>query len=366
MTYLVVILIVFFCYKKYSRYLYAYEENSLSMLGGRRTFCYVVFVILTLLLILRNDYFGTDTQNYHYLFDTIEIHYNSSFLDINLSSEWGFYSLVYFLKTNGFSFRFLLIVSAVSYMACVSYLIYRYSENIIFSYFIFFTYNFWVFNTTMRQCFALTFVILAVVCAINKKLLANIAFIILAIMFHSTAIVCIPIYFVINMKLNKKSIVLFILIMITISVMASSIFHSMQQLTGKDYTETVTTGYVRMFIIVLLLIVGLILRKKLTIADEYWMKLFFVALCLQPIAQFNPALFRVNHYFYFFTILLAPNIIHKLNFSKQIIASFLIVYGLYNFTLGSYKAGIRVYPYVYEWENYFEENPNFKPSDFQF
>lgn len=366
MTYLVAILIVFICYMKYSKSLYVYEENSLSMLRGRRSFCYVVFAILTLLLVLRNDYFGTDTQNYHHLFDTIEMYYDFFFSDVSLSSEWGFYSLVYFLKTHGFGFRILLILSAVSYMTSVSYMIYRYSENVVFSYFIFFAYNFWIFNTTMRQCFALTFLILAVVCAINKNLLAYLAFIILAIMFHSTAIVCIPIYFVINMKLNKKSIVLFILIMIVISVMASSIFHTMRQFTGKDYAEAATTGYVRTFIMVLLLIIGLVLRKKLTITDEHWMKLIFMALCLQPIAQFNPALFRVNYYFYFFTILLAPSIVHKLNSLKQIIASFLIVYGLYNFTLGSYQAGVRVYPYVYEWENYFEENPSFKPSDFDY
>ena len=51
---------------------------------------------------------------------------------------------------------------------------------------------------------------------------------------------------------------------------------------------------------------------------------------------------------------------------KEIIAALYIAYGLYNFTLGSYRAGIRVYPYVYAWENYFEENPNVKISDFDY
>ena len=72
-----------------------------------------------------------------------------------------------------------------------------------------------------------------------------------------------------------------------------------------EYGETATSGYVRTFIMMLLLIIGIINRKKLTVLDENWIKLFFVALCLQPIAQFNPALFRINYYFYFFIILLA-------------------------------------------------------------
>lgn len=46
-------------------------------------------MLITMLLVLRNDYFDTDTQNYHHLFDTIEIYYDPSFSDVELSSEWG-------------------------------------------------------------------------------------------------------------------------------------------------------------------------------------------------------------------------------------------------------------------------------------
>lgn len=168
------------------------------------------------------------------------------------------------------------------------------------------------------------------------------------------------------MKLNKKSIALFLLAMIAISIMASTIFYTMQEITGKEYGETATSGYVRTFIMMLLLIIGIINRKKLTVLDENWIKLFFVALCLQPIAQFNPALFRINYYFYFFIILLAPSLVRKISSEKKVLASFLIIYGLYVFTLGSYFAGVRTYPYVYVWENYFDENPNFKQSDFDY
>lgn len=94
-------------------------------------------MLITMLLVLRNDYFDTDTQNYHHLFDTIEIYYDPSFSDVELSSEWGGYTLVNFLKTHGFDFRILLAISAVSYIGSVFYLIYKYSENVLFSYFIY-------------------------------------------------------------------------------------------------------------------------------------------------------------------------------------------------------------------------------------
>lgn len=365
MTYLISIIIIAFFYKKYSVCLYNYELNSYTRLKGRRNFCYIVSGILTLLLILRNDYFGTDTQNYHNLFDYHILYYfNPSLSDIKLSSEWGFYSLVYYLKSYDFSFRYLLVISAVSYMSSVTYLIYRYSENVVFSYFIFFTYNFWVFNTTMRQCFALTFIIIAVICALNKRVLLYTIFTILAILFHSSAIVCIPIYYVLRMKLSKANVIFFTLIMLIVSVMASSIYVTMQELTGKEYEVSDTGGYVRTFAMILLLIIGWINREKLTIIDETILKLFFIALCLQPIAQLNSALFRVNQYFYFFIILLAPNLVKKISSYKHIIATFYIVYGIYGFTLGSYKAGIRVIPYVYAWENYFDENTRVKRADF--
>lgn len=120
------------------------------------------------------------------------------------------------------------------------------------------------------------------------------------------------------MKLNKKSIAPFLLAMIAISIMASTIFYTMQEFTGKEYGETAASGYVRTFIMMLLLIIGIINRKKLTVLDENWIKIFFVALCLQPIAQFNPALFRINYYFYFFIILLAPSLVRKISSEKSI------------------------------------------------
>lgn len=363
MTYLLSIIIISLFYQKYKYSLALYD---LSKKRERKRFCVIVSLILSLLLIVRNDYFGTDTQNYHHLFDTINVYYDTAIDHIELSSEWGFYSLMYYLQNNGFSFRFLLAISAISYMVGVSYLIYKYSENVLFSYFIFFTYNFWVFNTTMRQCFALTFIIGAVVCAIHKRLVPYMFFLILAMMFHATAIVCIPIYWVVNMKFSRRNVLLFFMVMIVISVFSSSIFSSMQEMLGKEYNEMQASGYVRTIIMVMLLIVALLNRRKLSEANGYFTKMFLMALCLQPIAQFNPALFRVNYYFYFFVIILAPNLIRMAKSYKNLLVIFYILYGLYSFTLGSYQAGVRVYPYVYMWENYFEENPDVKASDFDY
>ena len=82
MTYLVFIFIVVICYKKYSKGLYTYGVGPLFVLKYRKKFCIIIGMLLTMLLVLRNDYFGTDTQNYHHLFDTIEIYYDPSFSDV--------------------------------------------------------------------------------------------------------------------------------------------------------------------------------------------------------------------------------------------------------------------------------------------
>ena len=363
MTYLIVILITFLCYQKYRPSLFTFSPTTAK---SRKYFCLIVSGILTFLLIVRNDYFGTDTQNYRHMFDMIDVYYEPSLDSIELSSEWGFYTLMYYLNYFGFDFRVLLAISAILYIAGVTLLIYKYSENVIFSYFIFITYNFWVFNTTMRQCFALTFIIAAVFCAIQRKQIPYICFLFAAIMFHATAIVCIPVYFLINTNLNKKNIFILLTTMILVTVFASKIFLMMQEVTGKEYREGATTGYVRMLIMLVLVIIGLLYRSKLSKENEHWIKLLLAALCIQPLVFFNPAFSRINLYFYFFTILLAPNIVHIMKTGKEIIAALYIAYGLYNFTLGSYRAGIRVYPYVYAWENYFEENPNVKISDFDY
>ena len=117
MTYLLSIIIISLFYQKYKSSLALYD---LSKKRERKRFCVIVSLILSLLLIVRNDYFGTDTQNYHHLFDTINVYYDTAIDHIELSSEWGFYSLMYYLQNSGFSFRFLLAISAISYMVGVS------------------------------------------------------------------------------------------------------------------------------------------------------------------------------------------------------------------------------------------------------
>lgn len=325
-------------------------------------FCLWVSIILTTLLIIRNDYWGTDTQNYHALYNNID-----DYLDIILpvetkrdyiSSELGFFSLVHYINKHDLGFRTLISISAIFYVFTTSYLIYKYSENTLFSYFLFVTYNFWVFNTTMRQCFALTFVIWLVIFAIQKKFILYCIFIVLAVSFHVSAIVCLPLYFIINSKLTKFNIFLFFIIFcILLFVDKVQLFNMIGNL-DKDYKEVAaTTGYVRLAVMLIMFSMGYIYQYQMPKYCKYMTMIFLWGLILYPFVTLNPAFSRFNIYNYYFIIILAPSIVKAANINKIWLFILLVSYGCYNFTLGNKNAGVRVHPYVYYFEDYFVENP---------
>lgn len=326
---------------------------------NRKKYCTVISIWLLFLLFFRHAYVGSDTQMYVHIFKEIgKFGLDVTMDDAELSTEYGFYYLNYILNKLSLPFRSLILISASFYIWTITYVIYKFSKSPAFSYFIFLTFGYFIFNTTMRQCFALSFCTWAFLCIINRRRLIALFLILCGVLFHSTAIVFIIAFIVPYLKYNKKSFVIILLSGAFISIFAIPIYKAAGELTGKVYYSVQeTTGYVSLAINIILVIFGYVYRKKLSSFDRCMMYMIIVSIILFPVASLNPALFRIRMYFSFYAIVYAANIVTVKAAYNQLLAALLIAYGLYSFFIGNHLAGIRVIPYAFWWEDYEELNP---------
>lgn len=327
--------------------------------SNRKKYCIIISIWFIFLLTFRHAYVGSDTQNYYKVFNEFEIYgFSFELTKDTWFTEFGFYALVKFLTDIHFPFRSLIFISASLYLFSISLLIYRYSQRPWISYFVFMTFGYFIFNTTMRQCFALSFCILSFLSLLDKRIVLAIILSLMAISFHSTAIIFLPALFIPILKYNRKSLLLVFAIGVFISLFAATIYQSASEFVGKTYVEQKATGYFSLFIYIIIAIYGYIYHRRIPENNRYWFYLLIVSIALFPLASINPALFRIRLYFSVFIIVYLANLATPKIRTYHIIYALIICYGLYSFFIGNDLAGIRILPYVFYWENYYLLNPD--------
>lgn len=343
--------------KKLKPYLaYPGTDTSSPHWHSRKQYCLWSGFFLVALLVLRHDYVGTDTMIYRNVYNMIEMFMSWKLETLSVGSEVGFYGLVSVLHYLGLPFRFLLFLSAFVYVLSMSMLIYRYSQSPLFSYFLFICLHL-MFATTMRQCFAQSFVVFAFLAALNNRPWVYIAFALLACTFHATAFVALPMYFITKVQFKIKWFWIFVGLGIAVMLLSSVIWSFGLSLKESSYDQVATTGYSVLFTHILLIVLGLLFKDRLSDSGRIWFFMSCAVLALFPLCSINPAFFRITKYYSLFTLVYIPNISSIKHEFTRCYAVLMIAFSLYSFTFGNYKSGIRSLPYAFYWEDYYSLNP---------
>jgi hypothetical protein len=211
----------------------------------------------------------------------------------------------------------------------------------------------------MRECFAVTFTMIATLFAMRRRFIGYLFFLLLAISFHQTAIVFLPLYWIINLPLKAKTIVPVAILFAVVNILSYPIFNYTRDLFGRNYEVASTMGFSIILYIFYVIVAYISFRKNTYYKySRYWFWAVSLILCYISFARLNPAFFRVYIYFSIYTILLIPCICKIGLPYKKLVFYLALLYGIYNFTYGAKKAGIRVFPYVFYWEDYYEYNPD--------
>ena len=159
---------------------------------NKKKYCIIIGILMTLIVGSRSINMGmNDTKDIY-----VPIFYKLSMLSfsesiryiIDSKTEIVFYALTRIYLTISTNVRIYLFLLAIPLNLEVSRIIYKYSKVPSLSFIMFFSLNYFAFSfTLLRHCIALSIVILATDCVVNKKLKKFIIMIFIAGLFHRTA-----------------------------------------------------------------------------------------------------------------------------------------------------------------------------------
>lgn len=281
----------------------------------------IIFVILTLFLIVRAPEVGLDYENYGKIF---EYAHEKSFVELLTFErhELGFkyYNKIISMIFNNYSF-FLAVTSIVS-IAGIYYYIKDNSKNYISSILIFVTFNYYAFLfSILRQAIAMSILLFSIKYIKEKKVYKFLILVVLAALFHKTALIFLPMYFIANIKISRKYLIIYLSAIAIIAVSGKYLLNLIFEYVYKPSTlEAVSGQGIKM----LILLVGLAIfaycqQEKLLKQDknnQIYINSIFMAGLIQSIAPVFSLAHRAVMYYSIAMIVLIPNIIETFENKK--------------------------------------------------
>lgn len=311
--------------------------------------CYMVIVALQLIAIsgFRAKSIGSDNGNYLRVFELAQLNSWREFFNIPKyylhGFEKGFLAYYKILATLHFNFQGFMLVTAIVTLGITCYFIYRNSKIPWLSIYLFCTLGY--FNSSMctiRQWLAISITLLSIRFIKQRNLKSFIIIIIIASLFHTTALSVIPLYWFNKIKINRK----YYLFVSTVGASVFFLHNDILQLflhVLPRYSSYVNSkyggsqgGYYQLLLILFLILFGQLMRHSMLNKDES-MSLYFhtlsLALFLQIIALFFAVFGRIIDYYLIYIIIYIPNCIKCLGDKKLRV---LAIIGVVVLTVGYY------------------------------
>ena len=319
-VYLFIIFLAFLCFVVNGRhfiYKTEYLENPQVLSNTTRDMMLLGFVFV-MLTTLRSANTGLDTPNYYnaFTFKLASIGFSDLFTG-GLRGETGYKFLALVLHTFGLGFQWVTLFEALVYLIPVVYIVHKYSRNPYYSLFMFVAYDYYLFSmSALRQTIAMGFVLIAFEMVVRKKTAAFFLFIALAIFFHFTAVVALPIYFLSKLSPSKRYIWVAFGASIFFFLLKNQMQHILFRVSRVAYGGVATGGtgmYVMMLSMVLL---DVFCDKqddwKISEVETLIRYMMICVVVIYPLLQFHPAVFRLHFYYSILMIVYLPNVLRSL------------------------------------------------------
>jgi len=296
----------------------------LSGINKKNKKIYVLFSALVLLIfasfreyIFSEQQIGNDYYSYMKWFDNI---WN---IEISISNDFLFNILMLFI--NKFTGNYLVFIFITSFLWVYS--IYKFSidnsKNYIFTILLFLTFGIFELGfSAIRQAMAISVFLLSFNYIKQKKLFKYIVGIVIASLFHSSAIILLFIYPFINMKLSitKKTMLLIIIAIIITLLISSGMYEELLIKFVPDYElkyENIGSELNSNYTVFGISILTFVMLYMLDTAKQNLVKkdnpeyMYLLLLCLfSYIATLHPTLGRMLQYFMPAIPLIVPTILY--------------------------------------------------------
>ena len=315
-------------------------------------------VLITLMSALRSPYTGTmDSYRYKYYyealrnFDSFREYYDLYLSDYDLlSSEAGFYFTMWLFGRVFESGQTIIIVSSVLITVAACFFIYRNSVDVPLSLTIYICLGLFTFNLNgMRQAMAMSICLFAYEFAKNKKVIPFVLLVLLAMLYHKTALCFFPMFFLPRLKNNLGSWAFYILGLVLCLLFVDKIIAGYYELSGEDYSENAAAEGGGLFVVLLYLgTITLSLYKAYIVRrDNARIALLatlagFTAYLARYIG--SDILERVSYYYFYFPILLIPEVFQELDDEEyKTIKIFFVIGAVLLFAYRVWTGGLRTF-----------------------
>lgn len=292
-------------------------------------FLYIaICAILILLVGLRKDTVGNDSANYAYFYSDYG-KLSLSQLSSNSRFEIGylFYSwLLYQINPN---YYFLFLVTAVISLVPVFVVMYKMSDNPIYSIFIFLCFRYYFsYMNVLRQGIAFAFIFVAVYLLCKKKIIIPILLIVLSSFFHVAAILALIIVPIRWLKINKKntiillitSIVLFFGFEYLISFMFKIFPQFSHYINSEFFAANNLANYLSFFVILLFLLLCIfssVLDDESDFESQFITKIIFVGAFVSFLSCRGSIMDRIAAFFIIFIPIYYVKIVNRIRDSRD-------------------------------------------------
>lgn len=288
--------------------------------GGNILFRIIPCILFIALVGFRKYTVGVDSEPYKELFYAIP---GQNYQWIEIGFDW----LIRTLAKFGCEYNALYIV-CISLTAIPIFFVLEKSESYVLSALMIYTFTLITVMNGMRQCIAVGIFILGSLFITDRKLLLFCIFMGVALLFHYSCIVLLPLYFVINKKLyNSTYTIIYTVSFIFCFIDPSTYIKPIAELIsvlGRDFTDHTSSttkglslyGFIYNSSVNIFIYYAMIKSKAF---DKYpvYANCTFIGLVLKNMSFNMPIVGRIIMYFGWFPYLLIPLMIDQANVNKE-------------------------------------------------
>jgi len=334
-------------------YSVGYNLFRLRFANTKKIKCFFVSfatIQLVVILSLRHISTGVDVAGYVYNFKYLFPSYSFNQL---MAHRWeiGFKLLnkiIYFFTSNEHIFLSLIAIFSI---VPVGIFIYKYSKMPFLSFALYISFNYYSFTFSgLRQSIAYGIILISYNFIINKKPFKFVISVLFAALFHKSALIFLPAYFLADLKINKLSISVILLCDVIIFIFRKQIFQFIVDMFYNNHEVVESSSFRWMLLCIFILSYGLFFYKQVIALSKNNNALYvflIMGVSLMIFSSVGTNVMRVADYYYMFVILFIPEVISVIKDTRLILIGgyilIILIFILYVWFLQS--DGYNIVPY---------------------
>lgn len=290
--------------------------------------CAIMFVILGLrdVTLIGNDTRSTYLSNFHRMVDRSWESMLQSYAFDGNSCYYLFAKLFNVITNNNYQY-YITITSALM-MLVYAHFVQRYSVSPVQSFCYYWGLLLFLFMfSALKQAFAMTILLLAFDAVVDRKLLKFLFLTILASQFHFPALVFLPAYWIAMLRPGRYFIFLLAVLLLVTYLFRNQLLTLMMNAyeddTGSEYTLSGRFFSTKVFIMLIIVIAAVILRRPTLENRTYNILLEFVSISIvfQTFCTYDNIFERLADYYFQFSVVLIPMIFERDIHSESILSN---------------------------------------------